>query len=173
MNWVLAFVFIMFAFHGLGFLWTSYDKKPPHKLEEMQVLEGKILKLNDKKIGKEYNYRLEFMDKNNTKHILYFGTGSNYPFASYVNLIGQDIRIWFPTTEPYAKELEQIQYIKNDEYFMKYNYLARMDGYRHITSDYYRATYKKWGGGALALLILQIILSKLIQKRYRCLLNKN
>lgn len=166
MNFILAFVLFFFAFHGLGFLWTSYDKKPPYRLEEMQILEGKILKLNDKKIGKETDRRLEFIDKNNTKHILYFGTGSNYPFENYVKLIGEDIRIWFPITEPDKKRLQQIQYMENDKYFMKYEYEGRMEYYNYLISDYYRNTYKKWGGGALALLILQITLTKLIKRRY-------
>ncbi|MBR0072016.1 MAG: hypothetical protein IJP87_06730, partial [Campylobacter sp.] len=94
------------------------------------------------------------------------GTGSNYPFENYVKLIGEDIRIWFPITEPYTKELEQIQYMKNDKYFMKYEYEGRMEYYNYLISDYYRNTYKKWGGGALALLILQITLTKLIKRRY-------
>ena len=173
MNIILAFVLFFFAFHGLGFLTASNYKKPPHKLEEMQVLEGKILKLHKEKVRKEDKRPLEFLDKNGVIHNLYFVTGAYHSYNDYIGIIGTDIRIWFPTTEPYTKELEQIQYLSNNQYFMEYKYNERMDGYRHITSDYYKNTYKKWGGGALALLILQIILTILIKRRRNVILDGN
>ncbi|MBP3225204.1 MAG: hypothetical protein J6M14_07855 [Campylobacter sp.] len=172
MNIILAFVLFFFAFHGLGFLSASYMKKPPHKLEEMQMLTGQIIKVNNKVVGKEDHRRIEFLDTNNTTHIVFYGNGIYHTYDDYLQLVGKKVKIWFPTQEPDMRLIEQIQYADNDKYFFKYKYDGRMEYYDYITSDYYRNTYKKWGGGALALLILQTTLTILIKRRRNVILDR-
>ena len=50
---------------------------------------------------------------------------------------------------------------------LKYDYALATRFYYDTISDSYRITYLKWGGGALALLIVQIVLTRIARRKYR------
>lgn len=47
---------------------------------------------------------------------------------------------------------------------LKYDYAFAARFYYNTISDSYKITYLKWGGGALALLIIQIVLTRIARK---------
>ena len=172
MDWVLGIALWFYVFFSFGFLMTAYNRIEPPKLNEMQFLEGKIIETNKYTVEKDLDYKeLKFLDKNNTTHTLLFRTSYDNTYEQYSNLINQDVKVWVWQKRFDISWIKQIQY-PNEKYFLKYDYLKEKQNYDYGTSSYYKNTYLKWGGGALALLILKVILSRLIIKRYKYLLVK-
>lgn len=166
MNMILTCVLFFYVFFSFGFLTTAYTDIEPPKLNEMRFLEGKIIETNKYTVEKDLDYKeLKFLDKNNTTHILLFRTSYDNTYEQYSNLINQDVKVWVWQKRPDISWIKQIQH-PNEKYFLKYDYLKEKQNYDYGTSSYYKNTYLKWGGGALALWILKFILTTLIKRRY-------
>lgn len=84
-----------------------------------------------------------------------------------VAIYNKDVKIWYQRIGGDTDLARQIAF-KDGQMVLKYDYaFATRFYYDTIISDSYRITYLKWGGGALALLIIQIVLTRITRRKYR------
>lgn len=169
MNWLVVSGFILWLIICVFTLAESYVAKPPHKLEEMQTLEGRMIKIIHGSRHTRGKHIVKFTDFNNTLYTFYI-QGS---YDKYYLITEARIKIWYPKTRPDENVIKQIEFLNVPKYYLQYDYEQEMDMYRHEISDYHRYIYVDWGIKALVFLILNSFFVKLIKKRRNTILNKN
>lgn len=119
----------------------------------------------NKSRGASY-YRLNLVDSALKQRLFYldvYGTEiDGYKAAIY----DKDVKIWYQRIGIDTDLVRQIA-LKDGQMVLKYDYAFATRFYYNAISDSYRITYLKWGGGALALLIVQIVLTRIARRKYR------
>ena len=78
----------------------------------------------------------------------------------------KEVKIWYQRIDGDTDLARQIA-LKDGQMILKYDYAFATGFYYDTISDSYRITYLKWGGGALVLLIVQIVLTRIARRKYR------
>lgn len=78
----------------------------------------------------------------------------------------KEVKIWYQRIGGDTDLARQIA-LKDGQMVLKYDYAFAARFYYNTISDSYKITYLKWGGGALALLIIQIVLTRIARRKYR------
>jgi len=78
----------------------------------------------------------------------------------------KDVKIWYQRIGVDTDLARQIA-LKDGQMVLKYHYAFAARFYYNTISDSYRITYLKWGGGTLALLIVQIVFTRIARRKYR------
>ncbi len=83
-----------------------------------------------------------------------------------VAIYDKDVKIWYQRIGGDTDLARQIA-LKDGQMVLKYDYAFVTRFYYNAISDSYKITYLKWSGGALALLIVQIVLTRIARRKYR------
>ena len=166
MNALLSCVLLFFILGAGAALYTSYTAVLPSSPEDLQTIEGRVIYMQTNKSRGASYYRLNLVDsalKQRRFSLDVYGTQiDGYKAAIY----DKDVKIWYQRIGGDTDLARQIA-LKDGQMVLKYDYAFATRFYYNTISDSYRITYLKWGSGVLALLIVQIVLTRIARRKYR------
>ena len=163
MNTLLRCVLLFFILGAAPY--TSYTAVLPSSPEDLQTIEGRVIYVQTNKSRGASYYKLNLVDgalKQRRFYLDVYGTEiDGYRAAIY----DKEVKIWYQRIGGDTDLARQIA-LKDGQIVLKYDYAFATRFYYDTISDSYRITYLKWGGGALALLIIQIVLTRIARRKY-------
>ena len=166
MNTLLRCVLLFFILGAGAALYMSYTAVLPSSPEDLQTIQGRVIYVQTNKSRGASYYRLNLVDsalKQRRFSLDVYGTQiDGYKAAIY----DKDVKIQYQRVRGDTDLARQIA-LKDGQMVLKYDYAFATRFYYNTISDSYRITYLKWGGGTLALLIVQIVLTRIARRKYR------
>lgn len=158
MNALLRCVLLFFILGAGAALYTSYTAVLPSSPEDLQTIEGRVIYVQTNKGRGTSYYKLNLVDGALKQRRFYLDVYSTEIDGYKAAIYDKEVKIWYQRIGGDTDLARQIA-LKDGQMVLKYDYAFATRFYYNAISDSYKITYLKWGGGALALLIIQIVLT--------------
>ena len=146
--------------------YISYAAVLPSSPEDLQTIEGRVIYVQTNKGRGASYYRLNLVDSALKQRGFSLDVCSTEIDGYKAAIYDKDVKIWYQRIGGDTDLARQIA-LKDGQMVLKYDYAFAARFYYNTISDSYKSTYLKWGGGALALLIVQIVLTRIARRKYR------
>ena len=166
MNALLRCVLLFFILGAGAALYMSYTAVLPSSPEDLQTIEGRVIYVQTNKSRGTSYYKLNLVDGALKQRRFYLDVYSTEIDGYKAAIYDKEVKIWYQRIGGDTDLARQIA-LKDGQMVLKYDYVFATRFYYDTISDSYRITYLKWGGGALALLIIQIVLTRIARRKYR------
>lgn len=166
MNTLLRCVLLFFILGAGAALYMSYTAVLPSSPEDLQTIEGRVIYVQTNKSRGASYYRLNLVDSALKQRRFSLDVYSTEIDGYRAAIYDKDVKIWYQRIGGDTDLARQIA-LKDGQMVLKYDYAFAIRFYYNTISDSYKITYLKWGGGALALLIVQIVLTRIARRKYR------
>lgn len=166
MNTLLRCVLLFFILGAGAVLYMSYTAVLPSSPEDLQTIEGRVIYVQTNKSRGTSYYKLNLVDGALKQRRFYLDVYSTEIDGYKAAIYDKEVKIWYQKIGGDTDLARQIA-LKDGQMVLKYDYAFAARFYYNTVSDSYKITYLKWGGGALALLIIQIVLTRIARRKYR------
>ena len=166
MNTLLRCVLLFFILGAGAALYMSYTAVLPSSPEDLQTIEGRVIYVQTNKSRGTSYYNLNLVDGALKQRRFYLDVYSTEIDGYKAVIYDKEIKIWYQRIGGDTDLARQIA-LKDGQMVLKYDYAFATRFYYNAISDSYKITYLKWGGGTLALLIVQIVLTRIARRKYR------
>ena len=166
MNTLLRCVLLFFILGADAALYMSYTAVLPSSPEDLQTIEGRVIYVQTNKSRGTSYYKLNLVDGALKQRRFYLDVYSTEIDGYKAAIYDKEVKIWYQRIGGDTDLARQIA-LKDGQMVLKYDYTFATRFYYDNISDSYRITYLKWSGGALALLIVQIVLIRIARRKYR------
>ena len=156
---------VFYPWRGRGAV-MSYTAVLPSSPEDLQTIEGRVIYVQTNKSRGTSYYKLNVVDGALKQRRFYLDVYSTEIDGYRAAIYDKEVKIWYQRIWGDTDLARQIA-LKDGQMVLKYDYAFATRFYYNTISDSYKITYLKWGGGALALLIVQIVLTRIARRKYR------